>query len=152
MSLLNETRVLYCGTSGKLFSYNVDTRVNAEVDVGKKVRFCASFTGVDCGVRAVLQCSDRITYPLNTDNTASKVGGRQYFYLTTVFPSSTHPGDLGKAAFKYENYLVLGGKRMEFGEPFLFEDCYSVVRVYRDVFLLYDRNTRSWVLSRIVVP
>ena len=152
VSLLNETRVLYYPTTDyRLFSYNVDTGVNAEVDVGKKVWFCASLTGIDCGTKVVFQ-GGNITYALNTDNTISEVGERQNSLLTTVFPSSTDPTDLRKAAFKYYGHLVFGGKKVEFWGPFKLEWFYSVVRVYKDIFLLYNWNTRSWVLSRIIVP
>ena len=86
------------------------------------------------------------------DNAVSEVDERQDFGLTTLFPSSTDPTDLRKAAIKYYNHLVFGGKKVEFEKPFKLEDFHSVVRVYRDIFLLYDKNTNSWVLSRIIIP
>ena len=39
---------------------------------------------------------------------------------------------------------------MVFNSPFRFEYCYSVIRIYRDVFLLFDDVTDSRVLSRIM--
>ena len=46
VSLLNETRTFYYKSSNKLFSYNMDTKENAEIDVGRRMWFCASLSTV----------------------------------------------------------------------------------------------------------
>ena len=151
VSLLNATRVLYYPTKDhKLFSFNVDTRENREI--GKKVGTCASLTGVDCGVRVVfMDYYDNITYSLNTDNSVDGLE-RQSSLLTTVLPSGSNPANIRRAALRYCNYLMYRGRKVEFKIPFRFESFHSVIRIYRDIFLLYDCNTSSWVLTRIIIP
>ena len=154
VSLLNETRVLYYRTTDKRpFFLDVDTREGREIVLGKKVWSCASLTGVNCGVRVVFQdYLSGITYTLHKDNSVGVLGGKQMGGLTVLFPSSTDPTDLGKAVPKYRDYLVCGGKGVEVRRPLWFEADRSIVRIYRDIFLLYNVNTRSWVLARIIIP
>lgn len=52
--------------------------------------------------------------------------------------------------FKYGNYLVKGETMINTRGLITFEYNYSIVRVYRDIFLAYDMNTKSWVLIRII--
>ena len=92
------------------------------------------------------------TFSLNKDNLINELCGRQSYSLRTVFPSSSDPTDIRKAALRYCNYLMYRGKRVGFNTPFRFESFHSVIRIHRDVFLLYDENTKSWVLSRIIIP
>ena len=59
VSLLHKSRVLYYSSMyNKLYAFNVDTRVNAELCSGKNFEPIASLTGIDCGVRAVFSCTD----------------------------------------------------------------------------------------------
>eukprot|EP00766_Chilomastix_caulleryi_P006164 gnl/Chilomastix_caulleri/815.p4 GENE.gnl/Chilomastix_caulleri/815~~gnl/Chilomastix_caulleri/815.p4 ORF type:complete len:58 (-),score=13.72 gnl/Chilomastix_caulleri/815:428-601(-) len=56
-----------------------------------------------------------------------KVYDNNNFYTTTTTPSPlTTP-------FKHQYYQ-------------------SIIRIHRDIFLVYDANTNKWGLSRIVVP
>ena len=79
VSLLHTRRNLYYPTEDyKLFSFNVDTRINKEIEVGKNVWALTSFTGIDCRMKVVFQdWDDEYTYSLNTDDTVTKVIGRQ---------------------------------------------------------------------------
>eukprot|EP00766_Chilomastix_caulleryi_P001682 gnl/Chilomastix_caulleri/2653.p1 GENE.gnl/Chilomastix_caulleri/2653~~gnl/Chilomastix_caulleri/2653.p1 ORF type:complete len:58 (-),score=13.58 gnl/Chilomastix_caulleri/2653:198-371(-) len=36
--------------------------------------------------------------------------------------------------------------------PFKHKYCQSIIRLYRDIFLVYDANTYKWCLVRIIVP
>lgn len=153
VSLLNETRVLYYRTTFlKLFSFNVDTRKNTMIDVGKGVWFCAFLTGIKCEAESLFQCGDRTTYILHKDNSVSTLERGPESVLRTLFPSGTSHASIKKAAIKYGCSLMYGGKKVDFERPFKFESWYSVVRIYRDIFLLYDDITKDWVLSRIVIP
>ena len=69
--------------------------------------------------------------------------------LYSVFPSSSDTSDLKSAVYREGNYLIYKDKVIDVSSPIKFSD---VVRVYKNVFLLYDYNTNQWVLSRIVVP
>ena len=76
VSLLHVRRVLYYPTRDcKLFSFNVDTRMNAKIDLGMKVSYIASFTGIYCAVGAVFKgpLSRSCTCILNSDNTITEV-------------------------------------------------------------------------------
>lgn len=151
VSLLNARRVLYYPTiNGRLGVFDVDRRTNTEVEVGRTVRTMASFTGIDCGVRAVFYSDDRCTYTLGEDGALAEVGGSQSGFLNTAFPSP-HSRSVGDALLKYNSYLVRGGREVGTGGLVALEYNYSVVRVYRDTFLAYDRGTKSWLLTRIAL-
>ena len=153
VSLLQERRVLYYPTiDDELFAFNVDTRTNTEIDVGRRVWYVASLTGIDCGVKAVFQSNDDdCTYTLNTDDTVTKVGGEQNNWLTALLPSTSSPKSVKDGVFMYENRLVKDGKEIDTSHLIRFNG-YSTIRVYKDIFLVYDKSTKSWVLVRITVP
>lgn len=153
VSLLQERRVLYYPTyDWKLFSFNVDTRENTEINVGMTVYTIASLTGIDCNIKAVFRdYDDKCTYTLNNDNSVTKVHKRKLDGLSAIFPSSSNPKNIKNAVFKHPNDLTKCGNNINTNgltEP---RSSYSVVRVYKDIFLAYDWNTDSWVLIRIVV-
>ena len=158
-SLLQERRVLYYPTAYHgLFTFNVDTRINTEIDVGRKVWNVASLTGIDCGVKAVFDCyDDKCTYNLNMDDTVTQTGGEQVGDLTAILPSTSNPKCVKNAVLMYDDYLedssyiVKDRKRIDTSHLISFYGR-STVRVYKDIFLVYDYNTNFWALVRIVVP
>ena len=159
VSLLHERRVLYYHTNyRKLFAFNVDTRVNTEINIGKRIYTIASFAGIDCGVKIVFQdLDDRYTYILNNDNSVTKISEGQRDSLTAIFPSASNPKNIKDAVFKYyrglfDNDFIKCGNWININDLIKFEDYYSVVRIYKDIFLACDRKTESWVLVRILVP
>lgn len=154
VSLLHVRRVLYYRTiyDHKLYSFNVDTRANTWIDVGRRVDKMASFTGIDCNIRAVFQDYDnRCTYTLNTDNTVTKVNEEQND-LSTLFPSTSDINNINDVVFEYGGELRKNRNRIDTNKLIYFDDYYSVIRVYRDVFLTYDWCKKSWVLVRIITP
>lgn len=153
-AVLNETRVLYYNTlDSKLFSYNVDTKINTQMTIEQSSSWCTSLTGIDCGVRRVFQDEETYTYILTKDDTVIKVDGKKRDkYLKGIFPSSSDSTNLSNAAFRYGKRLMIKGKKIYTETPIKFGDYGSIIRVYRDIFLLFDRIIMSWVLSRIVVP
>lgn len=154
VSLLNERRELFYRTRDcKLFSFNVDTRENTEVDVGKWVLSIAFSTGINSGVKAVFWSnSDMCTYALNNDNTLTKVDGRQYHTIIGIFPLASNPNNITDAVFKYGCPLMKNGKKIALKRLIGFDSLYSIVRVFRDVFLAYDKITKSWVVFRLITP
>ena len=80
-----------------------------------------------------------------------KVNERQDGYLTTIFLSSSNPKNIRGDMFKYGDVLMKNGKKIDTSHLIEFEANYSIVRVYRDIFLVYDSNVNSWVLVRIFV-
>lgn len=155
VSLLHERRVLYYPTyDHKLFSFNVDTRKNTEINVERTIYSIASFTGIDCGVKAVFQDNDDYcTYTLNMDDTLTRVDERQDDdWLTALLSSSSNPRNITDAVFKYGWDLIKCEDKIDTSNLIEFEANYSVIRVYGDIFLAYDNNTESWYLLRIIVP
>ena len=153
VSLLHATRILYYSTLNReLFSFNVDTRISKEINVGRMVWTIASFTGINCEVKAVFKSNDKCTYALNDDDTVTKVNGEQDNTLTAIFPSTSDPKNISNAVSKHNGDIVRDGNKIDTTELIKFETCYSVVRVYGDVFLAYDEKTHSWVLLRIITP
>lgn len=153
VSLLNERRVLYyCTRGSRLFAFNVDTRVNAEVDIGRRVSRMLSLTGIDCGVRAVFfDSDDDRSYSLYENNSVTIVEERLGPRLKGVFPSASSPKRFRDAVFTDGSSLLRRRKEMK-GGNLVRLDWGSITRVYRDVFLAYNGASGAWYLIRVVVP
>lgn len=97
MSLLNGTLVFYCRTERtKLLSFNVDIRKCSVVDMGKRIVGCAFLTGVNCGVKTVVQDNNKnTTYILGEDSRVSTLDRRQHSHLRTVYSSNLDSTYLG---------------------------------------------------------
>ena len=151
VSLLHERRELYYTTiDDKLFVFNVDTKKNTEIDIGRRVGTIASFTGIDCGVRAVFRdYDDKCIYTLNTDNTVTKVSERQDDGLTTIFPLISDPKNIRDAVFEYAWNFVKCGNMLNTKRLISFCYHHSFIRIFRDVFLVYDMNTKAWAVFRL---
>ena len=109
--------------------------------------------GIDCGVKAVFQdYNDEFTYALDWDNKTIPLHEAREGNLASLFVSSTHQKDPSKCVLRYNDYLIKGGNKINPQKPIWFEPSQSVVRVYRDIFLLLDMDTKKWVLSRIYTP
>lgn len=119
---------------------------------GRKVCSIASLTGIDCEVKTVFRSDDNCSYALNNDNTIIKVNEGRDNYLTTLFPSISNPKNIRSGVSKYEGKLIKDGNMIDTSALMGFERNYSVARVYKDIFLVYDTKTKSWVLVRILVP
>ena len=154
VSLLHARRVLYYPTtSGGLMSFDVDTRASAEVRVGRRVHALASLTGLDCGAWAVFQgADDRSVWTLGMDGAATEVRGRVHKTLTTLLPSAASTRGIRDAVLKCGRSFVRGGARVDAGRLVGLDGWHSVVRVYRDVLLVYDRGAGAWALVRVRVP
>ena len=153
-SLLHSRRVLcYKSIQDIPYEFNVDTRENKRIEIEQKVLYFSSLMGINCGVKAVFKDVDnRFTYILGWDNKVTLLHEVKEGSLTSLFASSTDPSDLSRGVLKYSNYLIKGGNRIDPREPIHFEPCQSIIRIYRDIFLLLDDNIKKWVLSRIITP
>ena len=153
VSLLHERRVLYYATTNcELFAFNVDTRTNTRINVGRSVRCIAPLTGIDCGVKAVFQADfGYCIYTLNMDNKVTLVDESLYGDLTVLLPSTSNPRSVNDAVFVHFIHFVKDEKEIDTSHLITFSEN-SIVRVYRDVFLTYDNKTESWFLVRVVVP
>ena len=153
VSLLHKRRILYYRTRNyKLFSFNVDTRENIKINVRRNVDYIISVTGISCDVKTVFQDYDnRHTYTLNNDNLLIEVSGEVgYGEVTTLLSSTSNPKDIENAVFKYRCELIKDENEIDTSSQIMFKGEYSVVRVYRDIFLAYDWIAK-WILLRIIV-
>lgn len=153
VSLLNSTRaLLYTSTGGDLFSYDVDARSNKGVPLKGDALPYTSLTGIGCGVGTMFEATEREIYILRTDGTAFGPLAKSYMFPNCALPSNSEPSDLGRMVLMYGSHLSIGEREVIVREPIMFDGNQSVVRVYRDVFLVFDKGVRRWVLSRIIVP
>ena len=154
VSVLNSTRFLYYKSRrSNIYEYNVDTKVEKKLDVKNKVASFVSTLGINIGVRAVFKChDDNQIYGLNYDGTTTVIAsGEHDSDVYNVFLSEQEASNRKRAAFLFGNYLRVDDRRVEVHKPVWFMGNRSVVRLYRDVFLMFDRASRSWVVLRIVV-
>lgn len=151
VSLLHKKRILYYITKeNKLFSFNVDTRENVEINVGRKVWSIGTLTGIDCGVKTVFHGFGKATFSLNNDNTVTRVSERHQLNLSTIFPSSSNPKNIKEAVFHHGREIFKGKNKVSTKHIIKFEWS-TVIRVYRDVFITYDLYTNEWGLFRFIV-
>ena len=68
-----------------------------------------------------------------------------------VFPSNSNPNNIGNAVIKYID-LVKNDDELSTWNLIRFDDTYSVIRIYMDIFMAYNTNTKYWVLFRLIVP
>ena len=87
---------------------------------------------------------------MNTDDTVTKVIERQDGWPRTMFPSISNPKDITGAVFKYYDDIIKDRRKVDTSHLVEFNPFYSIVRIYRDVFLAHDGNTKSWVLFRFI--
>ena len=101
-------------------------------------------------MKAVFRSGDNCAYTLNIDDTVTLVDGKQCNALTALFPSASNSKSVRDAVFVYENYLVKGGKKIYTNGLIKFNGD-STIRMYRNVFLIYDYNNKLWFLICITV-
>ena len=95
--------------------------------------------------------SEYSIYTLNMDNTVTKVNEKQDTWPTTLFPLTSDPKNIKDVVFMYGNSLMKGGNMINTSKLICFGGNYSVVRIFKDIFLAYDDKTNSWVLFKMVV-
>lgn len=152
-TLLHKKRVLhYRTTDRRLFEFNVDIRKNTKIDIEMRVVSIASVDGLDCGVKFVFKSyDDNCTYALNKDDTVTKLNDNKGGNLTTIFPSTSNPKSIKNVVFKNGSVLVKHGKGIDTSKLIKFDANYSVIRVYSDIFLVYNKSIEAWCIIRIVV-
>ncbi len=157
-SLVHKRRVLlYKDTNCNPYEYNIDTKRNTKLEIGHKVWSLANMGGIDTNVKSVFRDYDNnYIYSLYSNNRVSEITSIYKGGLSNVFPSLSDTSNLKSAAYREGNYLIYKDKAADVSSPIRFSGniypSISVVRVYKDVFLLYDYNTDEWVICRIVVP
>lgn len=161
VTTLNSTRVLcYLSTENISYEYNVDTGTNKEIEIEEGVGSFLSFTGIDIGVKAIFKewegnwglfylDKNDVTHPITLKE---KINTR---FLTDLIPSESSPLDLDKA-LKVDDCFEFSTTRLHSDEGKTkknveFQGHNAIVRIFKDIFLLYDISLFKWVLVRIIV-
>ena len=151
-------KLLYSDVCCELCEYDFVTRRNRRVGIEKRVCCMGSLTGIDVGVKCVFdeEYGELFTYSLGDDGEVKHVlDVYNESSLVAFIPSLSHPLDLEKWGLKiysegpcYINKdIVFNMTGVEKGYNFS-----SIVRVYKDIFLLHDDGHLRWVLVKILVP
>ena len=85
------------------------------------------------------------------DNTVTKINDKQGGWFITLFPSMSVPKSTKDVVFKYKSYLVKCGNKLDTSNMIGSEYNYSVIKVYKGIFLAHNYDTHSWVLCIVVV-
>ena len=152
VSLIHATRILYYGSmSSKLYSFNVDTKLNQEINIGMEIRSILSLTGILCEAKIVFQGKDNKIYMLNKEDKPIKLNENGWNETATIFVSTNSGfGSIEDTLMKCGTYFVKGNQKLEVENPIKLSEYHSMVRVYKDIFLLFDKKTNNWVLCRII--
>ena len=151
-SLVLVRRILYYTTIDRTpYKHNVDTKENTKFDIGHKTWSFGSLFGIDINVQCVFRDDyDECAYVVRDDDNVEEIHGREGYNFTSIFASSSNSSDIEMGVLQYWSDLIKDDKKIEFSSPVKFyED--SIIRIHRDIFLLYDGNTKHWVLSRIII-
>ena len=107
--------------------------------------------GIDINVQCVLQDDyNECTYVVRDDDNVEEIHGRKRYNFTSIFASSSNSSDIEMGVLQYWSDLIKDDKKIEFSSPVKFYEV-SIIRIYRDMFSLYDGNTKHWVLLRIII-
>lgn len=153
VSKLNATKILYyTSINYDVYKFDFSNMKNISYNFGRKATSIASSSGI-CnrydGIFHEFQ-GNRWSY--------TSLGGNnsQIFCENTeiaiIIPSVSDPNNTGRmlkvltnCCFYFQPGTTVGIDKYVVPAPF------SIVRVYRDVFVMYDRNKSAWVAARIVV-
>ena len=154
VTLLNLKRKLYyTNRSDVPYMFDVDKRTESVVKIEVERVSFASLMGIDVNINAIFQdLDDKNIFLLNKDMEISPLRKTEQKELGSVFVSESKPRDSEKFVLKFKKCFSSSWGTKIVEKPVKFNDNYSIIRVYKDVFLLYDSGTREWVLSRIIIP
>ena len=156
MSLLHWTRnIYYFGLSTGFFwgisIYNVDSKLNAILDLGTSVNSIISVTGINIGSPLVYSQGGCI-YKWEKENILEYKLPTVINNISVLFPSHSNPYDLSLSVFSNSTVYVRNGKELSTDKVAKYNEITCPIRVYKDVFLTYNSADKYWSLMRIVVP
>ena len=85
------------------------------------------------------------------DGTVMQITDANRIPSYAVFPSNSNSKSMKSAVIKYID-LVKNEDELSTWHLIRFDDGYSVIRIYMDIFMAYNTSTRSWVIFRLIVP
>lgn len=88
---------------------------------------------------------------MNTDYTIERMSGRPTGFLTIVFPLTSNSRNVADVVFMRAG-LVRCENELDISHLINSDWNYPIVRIYRDIFLCYDKSTESWVLFHLITP
>ena len=111
------------------------------------------FTGIDCGIKTMFYNHDNHkTYILDEYNAVINMDRADLDIAENILPSNSNSKNITDAVFLCHNSIILGEKTIEVKQMNALCEGHSLVRIYKDVFLVYNKEIKSWVLIRIFVP
>ena len=145
---LNKTRRLYFkgNEDAALYVYNVDTKECSNVE-SQSVSSFIETTGIDLGFNTLMSLdAGGAVFGIKEDNSVVSVGGNVPDGASVIIPSSKKPDDI-------DRWFTVSGFVPQTNTEFMkFGNTISLVRVWRDVFMVYDETRANWVFMRIIVP
>lgn len=105
-----------------------------------------------CVLCTMTRTKDGEFYTLNMDNSVTRINKMQDGIPIGLLPSASNQKNITDSVLKYRYNLVKSGNVFNINDLMSFGDCFSIVRVYKDIFLTYYQCIKSWVLFRIFVP
>ena len=153
VSSLNKTMMLYyISIENHIVSYDLITKKQGEIITNWVPKTVISSTGINVKARAVFQGKNSRLYSLNDHNETEIIGAEFYGGLIEdVIPYGRIPEDLTRSGFRFGKSIKIQNLVIDVRTPIEFECNYSIIRIYKDIFLLYDSTQFRWVLVRIVV-
>ena len=87
-------------------------------------------------------------YVLRYDDSIKMMHEREECYhLTSLLVSSSNPDDISKGVFRHDNYLNKDNRVIEFKNPVRFEGWCFIIRIYKDISLLYDNGWGIYLMD-----
>ena len=146
--------VRYVTSDYTIRNYNIIERIDEPLMIsGGEV---LSSTGIDMGENDFIYKVDGCILAHTTYNKSKVISRNTYIGLVCI-PSQSSPTNPSKALYISQDsdgsicYTYLGNI-VELALPFEYEPFISIIRVYKDVFLVYDKFKRKWKYLRILVP
>ena len=149
----HESRRVYytTATTNRIVKYNVDTKNTTIYDVFSLGH--PSMTGIQIpGIRTIFRNGYIFVSSLKKDGSYSEFGQSNYRSINAIIPHPSEPENLERLLmFSFDNY-TFNGKIKSYRElKFRPEDGTNIVRLLRDIFLIYDKDKAKWGIVKIAV-
>eukprot|EP00767_Chilomastix_cuspidata_P005469 gnl/Chilomastix_cuspidata/5695.p1 GENE.gnl/Chilomastix_cuspidata/5695~~gnl/Chilomastix_cuspidata/5695.p1 ORF type:complete len:825 (+),score=78.09 gnl/Chilomastix_cuspidata/5695:1916-4390(+) len=140
----------------QLILVDLTARTSRLVNAGHRADCFEGFTGIDVpraswATKASSSGPNKTVFAVAPDGAMRKIADVTYERLTAL-PSASRPTDLTRAAVFDEAACFTVGDAKEELAHLVQPNLHMLVRLHRDVFLCWDKNTSGWAAVRIVVP
>lgn len=156
VSKVNETRRLYYLAGGVLFEHNVNNHHEFQIDEVTDPLSIGCTTGIFINnAKCILENKTNDLMYLNNDYEVKYIFYKDSSWtFSTFIPSTSSPNDINKGGKIYNNKRLYVNEYHEIkleSSTYTYKRMYTMVRLYRDVFILFDANSSNWLLMRLVI-